>query len=61
MAIRENSLPRIGQSLGTEQQAIRQAARPPASGWDQSVPTISSDRGSGTYPTASDSGHNDDG
>jgi len=54
---RANSLPLIGESLATERQAIMSAPQPPASGWDLSVPTISSDKGSGISPTASDSGN----
>jgi len=47
----EESLPRTGESLATERQAMRSAPRPPASGWDLSVPMISNDKGSGTSPT----------
>ena len=46
----ENSLPSTGEALGTERQAIWCAPQLPASGWDLSVPTISSDKGSGTSP-----------
>jgi len=56
----DNSLPRIGESLATERQAIGLALRPPASWWDLSVPTISCDKGSGISPTASASGHMED-
>jgi len=50
-AKRANSLPRIGESLATERQAIRPAPQPPATVWDLSVPTISSDKGSDNPPT----------
>jgi len=52
-ARRENSLPRIRESLATKPQAIQSAPGLPATGWDLSVPTISSDKGSDTSPPPS--------
>ena len=46
----ENSLPKTGESLATERQAIRPVP-PPAPVQDLLVPTISNDKGSGISPT----------